>query len=432
MQEITYSEFNQSVIKHRLSNGLLITIIPMHHFHKSYAMFTTDFGSIDNQFVPAGQAAPLKVPDGIAHFLEHKMFEKPDHDAFDLFGKLGADSNAFTSFTQTSYLFSTTSRLNDNLAVLLDFVQDPYFTEQTVAKEQGIIGQEIQMYDDDAGWRLYLGMLGNLYPYDPMHIDIAGTVDSISHITADLLMTTYQTFYQPSNMNLVISGKVDPESTIKMIEHNQEQHSFQLAPKPERLFQINDPTGHDVIPFRSLTMDVARPKVMVGLRGLNAPANGSSLLHYKLAIDILLDVLFDDTSDNYLRLYNTEVLDDSFSYNFEMQRDFHFAYFSSDTEQMERFADEVIAILESADQQIEAAQTRFTGIKNAEIGRLIGLLDSPEAQANHYGGELFAGATLMDEIQELRRITIDDLYDVAKRFIKPEGISVFQIVPEHQ
>lgn len=432
MQNSTYSEFNQPVIKQRLANGLLVTIIPMQGFHKSYAMFTTDFGSIDNHFVPYGQTDPITVPDGIAHFLEHKMFEKPDHDAFDLFGKLGADSNAFTSFTQTSYLFSTTSHLNENLAVLLDFVQDPYFTAQTVAKEQGIIGQEIKMYDDDAGWRLYLGMLGNLYPDDPMHIDIAGTVDSISQITAEDLMTTYQTFYQPSNMNLVIAGKVDSDATMNLIATNQAQHHFAPAQQPQRIFQLHDPSGHDVIPFRSLTMDVARPKVMVGLRGLNAPADGKQLLHYKLAIDILLDVLFDDTSDNYLRLYNTEVLDDSFSYNFEMQRSFHFAYFSSDTEQMERFADEIIAILESADQQIEAARTRFTGIKNAEIGRLIGLLDSPEAQANHYGGQLFAGATLMDEINELRKITIDDLYDVAKRFINPQGISVFQIVPEHR
>lgn len=432
MDKKVYSEFEQPVYQAQLANGLTVHMIPMPNFHKTYAMFTTNFGSIDNQFIPYGEKDYIRVPDGVAHFLEHKMFEKEDHDAFDLFGKLGADSNAFTSFTQTSYLFSTTSHLHENLDVLLDFVQDPYFTAQTVAKEQGIIGQEIQMYDDDAGWRLYLGMLGNLYPYDPMHIDIAGTVDSISQITADTLMKTYRTFYQPSNMNLVITGKLDPQETLNWVTVNQQQRQFAPAQKPERKNDLHDPSGHDVIPFRSLTMDVARPKVMVGVRGLPVSYTGRKLLHYKLAIDLLLDVLFDDTSDNYLRLYNTEVLDDSFSYNLEMQRDFYFAYFSSDTEQMERFADEVIAILESADQQIEAARTRFVGIKNAEIGRLIGLLDSPEAQANHFGGQLFDNATLMDEIAELRTISIDDLYQVAHQFIKSEGISVFQIVPEHR
>lgn len=432
MNKEFYEEFNQPVYRQHLDNGLSLQVVPMTGYHKTYAIFTTDFGSIDNHFVPYDKREAIRVPDGIAHFLEHKMFEKADHDAFDLFGKLGADSNAFTSFTQTSYLFSTTSHVHESLDVLLDFVQDPYFTAETVKKEQGIIGQEIKMYDDDASWRLYLGILGNLYPHDPMHIDIAGTVDSISKITPEYLMETYKTFYQPSNMNLILAGNVDPNETLDWVVSNQSRRQFLPATQPERLFNLNDPTAHDVIPFRSLTMDVARPKVIVGLRGIEMPEDGHERLHYKLAIDLLLDVLFDDTSDNYLRLYNNEILDDSFAYNLEMQRDFYFAYFSSDTDQMERFADEVIAILESANQQIDAARTRFNGIKNAEIGRLIGLLDSPEAVANHYAGKLFDGANLMDEIRELRSIGLNDLYDVAKRFIVSQGISVFQIIPQHR
>ncbi|MBB1063074.1 EF-P 5-aminopentanol modification-associated protein YfmH [Limosilactobacillus fastidiosus] len=432
MSKEVYEEFNQPIYRQQLANGLTLQMMPMTGYHKTYASYTTDFGSIDNYFVPYGKQDPIKVPDGIAHFLEHKMFEKSDHDAFDLFGKLGADSNAFTSFTQTSYLFSTTSHVHESLDVLLDFVQEPYFTEQTVNKEQGIIGQEIKMYEDDASWRLYLGILGNLYPHDPMHIDIAGTVESISKITPEYLMETYKTFYQPSNMNLVLAGNLNPDEIVNWVTQNQNQRQFLPAIKPNRIFNLNDPTAHDVIPFRSLTMDVARPKVIVGLRGIEMPGDGRERLRYKLAIDLLLDVLFDDTSDNYLRLYNNEILDDSFAYNLEMQRDFYFAYFSSDTDQMERFADEVIAILESADQQIDAARTRFNEIKNAEIGRLTGLLDSPEAVANHYGGKFFDGANLMDEIRELRLINLDDLYDVAKRFIVSQGISVFQIIPQHR
>lgn len=432
MDKQVYQKFNQSIYREQLSNGLKVQLLPMEGYHKTYAILTTDFGSIDNHFIPYHQEKAITVPDGVAHFLEHKMFEKKDHDAFDLFGKLGADSNAFTSFTQTSYLFSTTSNLHENLDVLLDFVQDPYFTDQTVKKEQGIIGQEIQMYEDDPSWRLYLGILGNLYPNDPMRIDIAGTIESIGRITLKILMDTYKTFYQPANMNLFLVGRLDPEETMAWIKQNQEQKNFAPTETPRRLFKLNDPTAHDVIPFRSLTMDIVRPKVMVGLRGTKQFDDGKQRLHYKLAIDLLLDVLFDDTSDNYLRLYNNETLDDTFGYNFEMQRGFHFAYFSSDTDQMERFADEIIDILESADQQIEAARTRFEGIKNAELGRLIGLLDSPEAIANRYAGDLFAGASLMDEIQILETITIDDLYQVAKDFITPQGISVYQVVPQHQ
>lgn len=432
MDRYLYQEFNQPIYRQRLANGLLVQLLPMAGFKKTYATLSTDFGSIDNHFIPYHQEEPIKVPDGVAHFLEHKMFEKADHDAFDLFGKLGADSNAYTSFTQTSYLFSTTSHLKENLDVLLDFVQDPYFTSQTVQKEQGIIGQEIQMYDDDPEWRLYLGILGNLYPHDPMRIDIAGTVESISQITPEVLMESYRTFYQPSNMNLFLVGNLDPAVTLKWIEENQQQKQFEEPEEPRRLFELNDPTGHDVIPFRSLTMNVSRPKVMVGLRGIQTFDNGRERLRYKLAVDLLLDVLFDDTSDNYLRLYNNEILDDSFSYNLEMQRGFHFAYFSSNTDQMERFADEIVAILESADQQIDAARTRFEGIKNAELGRLIGLLDFPETIANRYSGKLFDGANLMDEIRLLKEITLDDLYTVAKQFITSQGISVYQVIPYHQ
>lgn len=432
MDRQTYQEFNRTIYRQRLANGLLVQLLPMPGFQKTYATFSTDFGSIDNHFIPYNEQEPIWVPDGVAHFLEHKMFEKADHDAFDLFGKLGADSNAYTSFTQTSYLFSTTSHLRENLDVLLDFVQDPYFTAQTVQKEQGIIGQEIKMYDDDADWRLYLGLIGNLYPHDPMRIDIAGTVESISKITPEILMQSYQTFYQPGNMNLFIVGNLDPEETLSWIEENQAAKTFPPDQTPRRLFELNDPTAHDVIPFRSLTMNIARPKVMVGLRGIKKFDSGRERLRYKLAVDLLLDVLFDDTSDNYLRLYNNEVLDDSFGYSFEMQRGFHFAYFSSNTDQMERFADEVVAILESADKQIDAARTRFDGIKRAELGRLIGLMDSPEAIVNRYAGRLFDSANLMDEIQLLNTITLDDLYQVAKEFITPQGISVYQVVPHHQ
>ncbi|MDO4902809.1 MAG: pitrilysin family protein [Limosilactobacillus sp.] len=431
MENYLYQEFNRSIYRETLDNGLKVQLMPMKGFNKTYAIMTTDFGSIDNNFRPYQQEEGVVVPDGVAHFLEHKLFEKEDHDAFDLFGKLGADSNAFTSFTQTSYLFSTTSHLKENLDVLLDFVQDPYFTEKTVQKEQGIIGQEIQMYNDDPNWRLYLGILGNLYPHDPMHIDIAGTVDSISKITPEILMDCYKTFYQPNNMNLMLVGKLDPEETIQWIRENQAKKDFGPQETPERYFELNDPTGHDVIPFRSLTMDVNRPKVMVGLRGLKQFDDGNERLHYKLAVDLLLDMLLDDTSDNYLRLYDEGIIDDSFGYNFDMTRAFHFAYFSTNTDHLEKFADEVIDILENADEEIDKAADRFDGIKKAEIGRLISLLDSPEAIGNRYGGDLFNGATLMDEINEMKKIQLADLHQAAKDFIKPEGMSVFQIVSEH-
>lgn len=429
MQQYEYSQFNQVVYKERLENGLLVTMIPLAGFHKTYAIMSTEFGSVDNTFVPLHQDQFQTIPDGVAHFLEHKMFEKADHDAFDLFGRLGADPNAFTSFTQTRYLFSTTSHLRENLDVLLDFVQDPYFTKQTVNKEKGIIGQEITMYNDDPSWRLYLGMLSNLYPHDPMRIDIAGTRESIQKITPEILYETYRTFYQPANMNLLIVGKLDPRQVLEWIWQNQDRKHFDAYEAPKRQELITDPQANDVIPFRTLTMPVARPKVMVGLRGIQQFANGRERLLYKWRINLLLAMLFDETSANFLRLYDAGIIDDSFSYNFEIQRGYHLATFSTDTDQMEKFADEMMLILKEADSQLAAVKDQFADIKNAMLGRLINQLDSPENIAVLYGGEYFDHANLWDEIEILRGIDYDELSIAIDQFIKPERLAVYQIVP---
>ena len=171
-------------------------------------MFATNFGSIDTVCPPIDGGEPVKVPDGTAHFLEHKLFENEDGDAFARYAETGADANAFTSFDKTAYLFSCTDRFADSLEILLDFVQNPYFTEKTVKKEQGIIGQEIKMYEDSPSWRVMFGLLDALYAKHGVKIDIAGTVDTIAGITPELLYTCYHSFYNPANMVLVVCGDV--------------------------------------------------------------------------------------------------------------------------------------------------------------------------------------------------------------------------------
>src|SRR5690606_13607321 len=208
MEKIHFPQLDEQLYYEKLDNGLDVYLLPKTGFYKTYATFTTKYGSIDNHFVPLGKEEYVKVPDGIAHFLEHKLFEKEDGDVFQKFSRQGASANAFTSFTRTAYLFSSTSHVEKNLETLLDFVQEPYFTDQTVEKEKGIIAQEIRMYDDNPDWRLYFGMIKNLYEKHPVRIDIAGTVESISAITKDMLYTCYNTFYHPSNMVLFIVGPV--------------------------------------------------------------------------------------------------------------------------------------------------------------------------------------------------------------------------------
>lgn len=425
----TYDRLGETVYRTTLANGLTVVLVPKAGFHKTFALMTTDYGSVDNHFVPRGQTAPVRFPDGIAHFLEHKLFEKKDHDAFDLFGKYGASSNAFTSFTQTSYLFATTSQLHANLDILLDFVQDPYFTPATVAKEKGIIGQEIQMYDDDPGWQSYFGMIGNLYPKEPLSIDIAGTVDSIDKITADDLYAAYRTFYHPSNMSLILVGRLDPDETLAWIEANQASKTF--APKTP-LQRIASPVTapHEVVAHTTHYLPVTRPKVSLGIRGYDEVPAGRAGLRYSVALSLVFDLLFNDTSDNYLRLYNANVIDDSFGYDFLVQRGAHFGQLAGDADHPELFVSELQAILDTAVDQLKATQPQFELVKREAIGRLIGAINSVEAIANQYSGPLFAGATLFDELTILEALQFEDLVPLAQRFFKQGRQTVATILPE--
>lgn len=220
MEQIHYDRLQETIYHEVMDNGLQVYVLPKPTFKKTYATFATKYGSVDNHFHVAG-GEETTVPDGIAHFLEHKMFEEPEGDIFATFASNGASANAFTSFDQTVYLFSATENIETNLSTLVDFVQRPYFTDENVEKEKGIIGQEINMYADNPDWRVYFGLIEAMYSKHPVRIDIAGTVESISTITKETLYTCYNAFYHPSNMLLFVVGGVDPEKVFSLIRANQ-------------------------------------------------------------------------------------------------------------------------------------------------------------------------------------------------------------------
>src|SRR5690625_684043 len=197
MNKTSYSQIEETVYSKKMENGLNVFLFPKKEMSKTYSLFSTNYGSIDQTFIPAGKEEMITVPDGIAHFLEHKLFEKEDRDVFADFGKQGASANAYTSFTKTAYLFSATNNIDKNVETLLDFVQDPYFSDQTVEKEKGIISQEIKMYDDQPDWQSFMGTVKAMFKHHPVKNDIAGTVDSIMPITKEDLYTCYNTFYHP-------------------------------------------------------------------------------------------------------------------------------------------------------------------------------------------------------------------------------------------
>lgn len=427
MNKTEYDQINETLYHEVLPNGLTVYLLPKNDYHKTYGLFSTNYGSIDNEFIPYGSDKKIKVPDGIAHFLEHKLFEKEDGDVFQLFGQQGASANAFTSFAKTSYLFSTTDQVEKNLTTLLDFVQAPYFTEETVNKEKGIIGQEIQMYEDDPNWRMFFGILNNLYPEHPLHIDIAGTVESIEAITADDLYTCYRTFYQPSNMVLFVVGKLEPEKLMELIRTNQNAKDFPPAQKIKRYFPDNN---GDIIAKSSMRSAITRDKFVLGIKGLDVlPAEGKELLRYKTALNLLFQLLLGNTSQNYLKMYNDGLIDDSFGFEFSLDREFHFADFSGDTDQPEKAAEKVKEILLHFEEDQELSEENLTLLKKKMLGQYFQTLNSLEYIANQFTQSLFGDQTLFDLPEIIESIQLADVLKVGRSFIKEEAFSEFYMQP---
>ncbi|EGP5467894.1 insulinase family protein [Enterococcus faecium] len=428
MNKTEYEQINETLYHEVLPNGLTVYLLPKNDYHKTYGLFSTNYGSIDNEFIPYGEKEKVKVPDGIAHFLEHKLFEKEDGDVFQLFGQQGASANAFTSFTKTSYLFSTTDQVEKNLTTLIDFVQVPYFTEETVNKEKGIIGQEIQMYEDDPNWRMFFGILNNLYPTHPLHIDIAGTVESIDKITAQDLYTCYRTFYQPSNMVLFVVGKMEPEKLMKLIRENQEEKNFPPKQEIVRYFPENT---KEIIKQSALEAAITRNKFVLGIKGLDTlPQEGTELLRYKTAINLLFQMILGNTSRNYLAMYNQGIIDDSFGFEFSLDREFHFADFSGDTDEPEKAAEKIKEIILGFADDPEVSEMNLDLLKKKMLGQYFQSLNSIEYIANQFTQSLFGDRTLFDLPEIIDSIQMKDVLVAGEAFISEEAFSEFYMRPK--
>jgi len=428
MEKIEFNQLQEELYHEKLDNGLDVYILPKKGFNKTFATFTTKYGSIDNHFVPLGKEEFLKVPDGIAHFLEHKLFEKEDGDVFQQFSKQGASANAFTSFTRTAYLFSSTSNVEQNLETLMDFVQEPYFSEKTVEKEKGIIGQEITMYDDNPDWRLYYGVIQNMYRNHPVKIDIAGTVESISHITKDLLYECYGTFYHPSNMLLFVIGPVDAAEIMKQIKENQGKKSFDRISDIKRKFE--DEPVQVAEKKQVLQMNVQTSKCLVGIKAKEANQAGAEMLKYELTLNMILDILFGKSSENYHDLYSAGLIDDSFSFDYSHEKGFGFAMVGGDTNDPDRLAETLEKMLLAAKQDDVFTTESLERTKKKKIGTFLRAINSPEYIANQFTRYAFNEMNLFDVVPTLESITVDDVKAAATDFIAEERFTVCQVVPK--
>ncbi|WP_175989074.1 EF-P 5-aminopentanol modification-associated protein YfmH [Bacillus sp. Marseille-Q1617] len=428
MKKISFDQIQENLYYEKMSNGLDVYILPKKGFNKTYATFTTKYGSIDNHFVPLNEEEFVKVPDGIAHFLEHKLFEKEDGDVFQQFSRQGASANAFTSFTRTAYLFSSTNNVEKNLETLIDFVQDPYFTEKTVEKEKGIIGQEITMYDDNPDWRLYFGVIQNMYKNHPVKIDIAGTIDSITPITKDMLYQCYNTFYHPSNMLLFVVGPVDPEQIMNQIRSNQESKPYEKMPEIKRQFDEEPDAVAET--KQVLKMNVQSPKCLVGLKAPEPTQQGKEMLRQELSMNVFLDLLFGKSSSYYFDLYNEGLIDETFHYDYTQENGFGFVTVGGDTEKPDLLAEKLKELLLKAKAESLFTEEGLERTKKKKIGAFLRAVNSPEFIANQFTRYAFNEMDLFDVVPTLESLTYNDIQKVADSIISEERFTVCQVVPK--
>lgn len=386
-------------------SGLRVYVFPKKGFSKYYAIYGTDYGSLNRTFTVPGEDKDITVPDGIAHYLEHKMFEEEDgSDAFEKFALTGASSNAYTSFDLTAYLFSCTDKFYENLDILLEFVNHPHFTEENVAKEQGIIGQEIKMYDDDPEWRVFFNSLKAMFHNNPVKIDIAGTVESISHITPEILYKCYNTFYNPANMLLVLVGDIDINETMKYVDkHISPERNLGKVKCPE----VAEPKER-VQEYIEQKLSVSQPMFRAAFKDNMPYMTGDELLKKEIATEIILEAVFGRSSDFYLDLYEKGLIDSTFGTETDIEHEYGFTLIGGESKAPEEVYKEIKKVLDKcANDGIDKAAAERA--KKVLISRDISLFNNVEAMGNAFIRQLKNNQNPLNYKNAVQSITYEDI-----------------------
>ncbi len=419
LQECLYTAEHES--------GLKIAVMPKKGYSKSYAVFGTHFGSVDNRFTAPGKTEEICLPDGIAHFLEHKMFEQPDgSNVFESYARHGANANAYTSFHVTAYLFESTQDVEENLGILLDFVQKPYFTDENVEKEQGIIGQEIGMYDDDPDWQLMMGFLGAMFHEHPVRVDIAGSVESISQITKETLYDCYNTFYHLSNMCLFIIGDVEPERLADCIESH--LHQAAGAQGEIQRFYGNEPLSINQAEVTK-TLDVSVPMFMLGFKDPDCGYDGKALLKKDTELSIISELLFGKTSPIYTELYNGGYILGGMEADTACEKAYGYVALSGESRNPQIVRDKVLEGIKKA-QKEGLCDADVERVRRSMLGRYIKQFNNLNAVAHQYMSQVFNGIELFDFPQVMEEITLEDLNNRLRSYFDPERTVLSVITPQ--
>lgn len=401
MKEIKSEILGEKYFEIDHKSGLKIFIMPKENYSSSYAVFGTKYGSIDTKFKRSDSDEWITVPEGIAHFLEHKLFESEDLDAFARYAKTGASANAYTSFDKTCYLFQCSGNFEASLEILLDFVTHPYFTKETVEKEQGIIGQEITMYYDVAGWMSTFNLLRCLYKNHPVRIDIAGTVESIAQITDKLLYDCYNTFYNLNNMCLAVVGDVTPEQVLGVCDKMLEKAEPLSI---ERSFE--DEPREIACSYAEYNLAMSMPVFSFGYK--EECKELTQDLRKMIEVNILLEILAGDTSELYNKMFDNGLINTSFSKEYFTGFGYEAILFDGESVNPQAVADEIkkaVASLKANgidDEQFENARRSLYGREIMEYNDI-------DSIANAVISAHFNGYSVFDAMEIYKSVTKEDI-----------------------
>lgn len=418
MQVIENLSVKEKLYIEKLENGLTVLIIPKKGVRKKYVMWGTHYGSIDDKFIVPGEENVTEVPDGVAHFLEHKMFEQENGtNSLDTLTALGVNANAYTTNNYTTYLFEATDNFYPALDELMDYVQNPYFTDENVEKEKGIIAQEIKMYDDYPDWVVYMNAIKSMYKNNPIRIDIAGTVESIYKIDKDVLYKCYNTFYNPSNMVMCFCGDFEPEELLEEIKKR-------LIEKPHQaeIKRIYEEEPEEITEKRiEQTMEVSMPLFVIGIKD-KTPEKNEDIVKKHIAIEILLNMIIGKSSNLYKDLYEKELLISEPFLEYEFTDTYaHIAITGMSTNPDK--------VLEKIEEEIDRLKKEglnsedFERIKNMLYGNAVKEFNNVSDISRMFITDYFKGINSFDYLENYKQITPEYTYEILKEvFLKDKTV----------
>ena len=425
MQIIENSKVKEKLYVEKLENGLTVMIMPKKNIQKKYMIWATNFGSIDNKFIAPNDKEETNIPDGVAHFLEHKMFEQQNGtNSLDTLTALGVNANAYTTTDHTCYLFECTDNFYPAMDELMDYVQNPYFTDQNVEKEKGIIGQEIQMYDDYPSWAVYMNAMKCMYKNNPIIIDIAGSIESISKIDKEVLYKCYNTFYHPSNMVMCFAGDFEPETLIEEVKIRlkpTEKHGEIKRIYPEEPEQI-------VKKENTQNMEVSMPIFVIGIKDVidNKNCTSSSIVKKHIAIEILLNMLIGKSSKLYKELYEAELITGEPYLDYEFSKQYAHVSITGQSNDPKKVLEKFEAEIKQMKKN-DINLAHFQRVKNMIYGNYVKEYDDVAEICRMFVGDYMKGINSFEYIEEYEQVTPEYTKQVLEEVFK-EDKTVLSIV----